>query len=197
MSTSLRLASADTDLRTSRMSPALLAMDRVRALRPFARRLALASEGGPLRSRTIRLILARRFGVRVGAHSYGPCLSPGAFPTGVTIGRYVSIGPGVRVFRRNHPSDRATMHPYFYNAALGVVDEDTIDSARLWIGHDSWIGAGAIVTPGCTRIGIGAVVGAGAVVTRGSEVPAGDTWVGVPARPISARRSSNSPETGS
>lgn len=47
-----------------------------------------------------------------------------------------------------------------------------------------WIGAGATVIPRI-RIGQGAIVGAGAVVT--SDVPAGVTVVGVPARPVTPR----------
>ena len=42
------------------------------------------------------------------------------------------------------------------------------------------IGAGAVILPGL-RIGEGATIGAGAVVTR--DVPAGETWLGNPARP--------------
>lgn len=41
------------------------------------------------------------------------------------------------------------------------------------------IGAGAVILPGIS-IGKGAVIGAGAVVTK--HVPAGQTWVGTPAR---------------
>jgi len=41
------------------------------------------------------------------------------------------------------------------------------------------IGAGAVILPGIT-IGEKAMVGAGAVVTK--DVPAGETWVGNPAR---------------
>lgn len=109
-------------------------------------------------------ILATYHGVCVGAYSYGACVVPGAFPAGVTVGRYVSMGLGVQVFLRNHPLERLSMHPFFYNHRLGWVPEDTIASGTLEIGHDAWIGASAIITPRCTRIGIGAVVGAG--VTR-------------------------------
>jgi acetyltransferase-like isoleucine patch superfamily enzyme len=45
------------------------------------------------------------------------------------------------------------------------------------------IGAGAIILPGLI-IGRGAMIGAGAVVTK--SVPDGETWVGNPARRISA-----------
>ena len=43
------------------------------------------------------------------------------------------------------------------------------------------IGAGAVILPGLT-IGEGVMVGAGAVVTK--SVPAGETWVGNPARRV-------------
>jgi len=46
------------------------------------------------------------------------------------------------------------------------------------IGAGTLVGAGACILPGVT-IGANAVVGAGAAVTR--DVPAGETWVGVPA----------------
>jgi bifunctional UDP-N-acetylglucosamine pyrophosphorylase/glucosamine-1-phosphate N-acetyltransferase len=51
------------------------------------------------------------------------------------------------------------------------------------VGDRSFVGSGTIlVAP--AAIGDGATTGAGAVVTRGTEVPAGEVWVGVPARPI-------------
>jgi hypothetical protein len=52
------------------------------------------------------------------------------------------------------------------------------------IGHDVWIGHGAIVLPG-RSIGTGAVVAAGAVVTK--DVPAYTIVAGNPARPIRRR----------
>ena len=123
-------------------------------------------EGHDFYSATLREIIATYHGVTVGAYSYGPCLEPGVFPPGATIGRYVSIASGVRVLNRNHPTDRLSTHPFFYSSKLGLVDEDAIACTSLEIGHDAWIGANALVTPGCSRIGIGAVVGAGAVVTK-------------------------------
>ena len=53
--------------------------------------------------------------------------------------------------------------------------------APIRIGRGSYIGAGAIILPGVT-IGAGAKIGAGAVVTR--DVPPGEVWVGVPAKPL-------------
>ena len=54
---------------------------------------------------------------------------------------------------------------------------------RITICDDVWIGAGAVILPGVT-VGEGAIVGAGAVVTK--DVPAGATYVGVPAGDIRA-----------
>ncbi|MGI9014862.1 MAG: CatB-related O-acetyltransferase, partial [Phycisphaerales bacterium] len=107
------------------------------------------------------------------------------FPAGVTVGRYVSIATNVRAFLRNHPMDRPTTHPFFFNADLGYVKHDTIETGTLDIGHDAWIGAGVIITPGCTRIGIGAVVGAGSVVTR--DVPDFAIVAGNPAKQLRYR----------
>ena len=53
--------------------------------------------------------------------------------------------------------------------------------APIVVGHDAYIGAGAIVLPGVT-IGAEAIVGAGAVVTK--SVPAGVAVAGIPARPL-------------
>jgi hypothetical protein len=52
------------------------------------------------------------------------------------------------------------------------------------IGHDVWIGHGAIVLPG-RSVGTGAVVAAGAVVTK--DVPAYTVVAGNPARAIKRR----------
>jgi virginiamycin A acetyltransferase len=126
-------------------------------------------EGGDFYSETLRDILQSYHGVRVGAYSYGGGLVPEAFPPGVTIGRYVSTAAGVQIFLRNHPSSHLSLHPFFFNSQLGWIEKDPVEFGSLEIGHDAWLGARCMITPGCKRIGIGAIVAAGAVVTK--DVP--------------------------
>jgi len=171
--------------RVSAYAPLLARLYACPALRNTVYRLALRLEGGRFYSATAREILRRYHGVTVGAYSYGPVLVPGRFPPGVTLGRFVSIGPDVHVFLRNHPTDRLSTHPFFFNARLSQVPTDNVALGSLRIGHDAWIGARAVITRGCQEIGMGAVVGAGSVVTR--PVPPFTIVAGVPARVIRQR----------
>lgn len=93
----------------------------------------------------------------------------------ITIGRNVSIAPGVILVTDSSPgnSDLLMSNP--------VVRERLIRRAPIEIEDDCWLGAGAIVLPG-VRVGRGAVIGAGAVVT--TDVPAGTVAAGVPARKL-------------
>lgn len=129
-------------------------------------------EGGMYTTQTGRRMLAD-YGVKVGYGSYGECFRVGAFARGLTIGRYVSIAGDVRGFTQNHPLDSVSTHPFFY-------PHDSMERGQTVIESDAWIGWGAIITPGCRRIGIGAVVAAGSVVTR--DVPDFAVVAGVPAQ---------------
>ena len=184
-------AVSGTELIRSRWAPVLHWLYRVlncqrhwrlaRVLIAMAHRL----EGGAMRSATSRRWLAEYHGVEIGAFSYGECFDPALVPPGVRIGRYVSVARGVRLFTQNHPLERLSTHPFFYEAEPGHAASGDLPPGRLEIGNDVWIGCNAIVTPGCHRIGHGVVIGAGAVVTR--DVPDFAIVAGNPARRLRDR----------
>lgn len=108
-----------------------------------------------------------------------------------TIGKFCSIAANSRINALEHPIERITQHklsyrPNEYFRWLGV---DAAFRARrqakaVSIGHDVWIGHGAVIMPGIS-IGNGAIVGANAVVTK--DVPAYTIVAGVPAKPLRRR----------
>lgn len=173
------------ELKKSILGQLILTAYRVPVLRKLCIWSALKLEGGSFYSATVREIINRYHGVQVGAYSYGECLMPGALPRGVVIGRYVSVASEVKVFRRDHPMNRLSTHPFFFNSSLNYLSKDTINPNSLLIGHDVWIGARVIITPGCCQIGDGAVIGAGAVVTK--DVPDFAVVAGNPAKLIRYR----------
>jgi virginiamycin A acetyltransferase len=136
-------------------------------------------------SLTARTIMRERLGVEIGAYSYGSCFDPGSFGAGTTVGRYVSIARRVRAHQANHPLDRLSTHAFFFNSDLGYMRETNVPSTLLTIEHDAWIGESVVITPGCRRIGLGAVVGAGSIVTK--DVPDFAVVAGNPARLIKWR----------
>jgi len=72
-----------------------------------------------------------------------------------TIGKYCSIANSVRINPGNHPQWRVTQHHMTYRRAqFGLAVEDDHDFFQ-WrrehactIGHDVWIGHGAVIMPG-------------------------------------------------
>ncbi|MBN1442305.1 MAG: CatB-related O-acetyltransferase [Planctomycetes bacterium] len=146
--------------------------------------LVLKMEGGEMRSPTLRRIFAEHHGVVVGLYSYG-CFSPESIPAGTVIGRYCSFAQGVVIFNANHPIERISLHPFFYNPDAGVVEAETIDRGQISIGNDVWMGHGSCVTPRVRTIGNGAIIGAGAMVTH--DVPPYAIVAGNPARLIRFR----------
>jgi phosphonate metabolism protein (transferase hexapeptide repeat family) len=107
-----------------------------------------------------------------------------------TVGKFGNVAAAARLGPTNHPIDRPSAHHFTYRAAMYDLGADD-DSVFEWradqpvtVGHDVWIGHGAIVLPGVT-IGNGAVVGAGAVVA--DDVDPYTVVAGVPAEPIRRR----------
>jgi acetyltransferase-like isoleucine patch superfamily enzyme len=100
----------------------------------------------------------------------------------VSIGNYCQLGPAVAIYGREHSTRHVTT---YFNQSLfeGRLKQNAItDETR--IGHDVWLGHGAVVLKG-VQIGSGSVIGAGAIVTK--DVPSYAVAVGNPARVVRMR----------
>jgi phosphonate metabolism protein (transferase hexapeptide repeat family) len=107
------------------------------------------------------------------------------------VGKFANIASFVRIGPTDHPMAQASLHHFLYRSP-DYWDDADIDAdffahrkaRRARIGHDTWIGHGAVIRPEVT-VGDGAVVASLAVVTR--DVAPYTIVAGIPAKPIRAR----------
>lgn len=102
------------------------------------------------------------------------------------IGKFCAIASDCRINALEHPAWRVSQHKityrpneYFTGAKLDKEFRERRASRIVEIGHDVWVGHGAVIMPGIA-IGHGAVIAAGAVVTK--DVAPHAVAAGVPAR---------------
>ncbi|RMC37380.1 CatB-related O-acetyltransferase [Paracoccus alkanivorans] len=116
-----------------------------------------------------------------------PYTYPGA-PERLVIGRFGQIADGVRIITAsaNHPMAGVSTYPFaiFDHERVGDYIGQISDLPDTIIGHDVWLGDGAVILPG-TRIGDGVIVGARAVVS--GEIPDYAIVAGNPARIVRMR----------
>ena len=125
-----------------------------------------------------------------GAFSY----SFSTFGKSISVGRYCSMGGGIKLMGNRHEPSFVTTHPvvtdqdWVYLAqGFGKVWKNTLinkDYGKVVIGNDVWIGDDVIIKGGC-KIGDGAIVAAGSVVTK--DVPPYAIVGGNPAKIIRLR----------
>lgn len=127
--------------------------------------------------------------LRFGAFSY----SHSALALHAEIGRYCSFGADIAWMKGNHPMEWVTTSPFAYDVVpLSGVQAFFADAGatyrhrdliapefRVDIGHDVWIGDGAMLGTRL-KIGHGAVIGARSLVLK--DVPAYAVVAGSPAR---------------
>ena len=108
------------------------------------------------------------------------------------IGKFANIAAFTRIGATDHPLHTASCHHFLYRSDNywddAAQDAEFFEHRRsriAHIGHDTWIGAGAMVKPGVT-LGHGAVVAAGAVVTK--DVDPYVIVAGTPSRPLRRRQ---------
>ena len=107
------------------------------------------------------------------------------------IGKFANIAAFTRIGPTDHPMAQPSLHHFLYRSA-DYWDDTTPDAAFFekraarvaFIGHDTWLGHGAVVRPE-VRIGHGAVVASMAVVTK--DVAPYTVVAGIPAKPIKQR----------
>lgn len=127
--------------------------------------------------------------VHVGEYTYGlqrECFFAYHPDDHVRIGKYCSIGDGVRFVFGEHRTDKVTTFPLRAMCFNHAPHADALSKGDIVLGHDVWIGVGAMILSG-VKIGNGAIVAAGAVVAK--DVPSYSIVGGVPAKVIKMRLS--------
>ena len=134
--------------------------------------------------------------VSIGAFSY---VVQGSKLEDSTIGRFCSIGSGVRIMSQSHPTDRVTTSTWSYGHNIKTLVEDDFgcspiqnykvpNEKGLEIGNDVWI-ADHVTFKRNIKIGDGAIIAAHAVVTK--DVPPYAIVAGNPARVVKYRFDEN------
>lgn len=119
----------------------------------------------------------------IGSYSY---YGPNCLIHHTSIGNFTSIGPFCVIGFGEHPTNRLSTSPAFYEGMFtnALNNNDFSGKDPVKIGHDVWIGANVFIKNGVT-IGNGAIIGAHSVVLE--DVPEYAICVGTPAVKIKSR----------
>lgn len=124
--------------------------------------------------------------IQVGRYTsiWGPNITISSVIHSITIGNFCSIARNVSIQGHNHRMDLLSTYHIQQNIFGKSVFPELSSKGSIIIGHDVWIGAGAVILSGVV-IGNGAVIGSNAVVTH--DVPEFAVVAGNPAKIIKYR----------
>ncbi|MGH7149596.1 MAG: hypothetical protein ACREIU_02800, partial [Planctomycetota bacterium] len=121
---------------------------------------------------------------------------------GAIVGNYVEVkkavlGAGAKARHLTYLGDAEVGAGANVGAGTITANWDGRTKHKTTIEEGAFVGSGTVFVAPAT-LGKGARTGAGAIVTRGTRVPDGETWVGVPARPLhpKATRGGNAAKEG-
>ena len=125
---------------------------------------------------------------RIGDYSYTDHYADIAYSL---LGKFVNVAAFTRINPSEHPYYRASLHHFMYRSSYYWPNEpdeaeifDWRRSRPVTIGHDTWIGHGAVIMKGVT-IGDGAIIASHSVVTK--DVAPYTIVGGIPAKFIKRR----------
>jgi bifunctional UDP-N-acetylglucosamine pyrophosphorylase/glucosamine-1-phosphate N-acetyltransferase len=136
-----------------------------------------------------------RRGVSIGEHcEVGPFAHlrvDARLDDGAEVGNFVEVkksrlGAGSKAKHLTYLGDTEIGARANIGAGTITANYDGKQKHRTVIEDGAFIGSGTVIVAPA-RVGKGAVTGAGAVVKKNSEIAAGETWVGVPARALQKR----------
>jgi bifunctional UDP-N-acetylglucosamine pyrophosphorylase/glucosamine-1-phosphate N-acetyltransferase len=116
----------------------------------------------------------------------GTVLGDGAEVGNFTEAKNSTVGRGSKAKHLTYLGDVTIGESTNIGAGTIVANYDGTHKHRTRIGDRAFIGSGTVlVAP--SSVGDGALTGAGAIVAH-KDIPAGEVWVGVPARPMAESR---------
>lgn len=132
----------------------------------------------------IKNLIGKKPDITVGNYTYGTInLRAYVSKFSISIGSFTSISEITMIIGGNHHNDLSTF-PFRTLFLKYPVENDNSPPIGIKIGHDVWIGYGAILLDG-VDIGTGAIIGAGTVV-RG-KIPPYAIVIGNPGKIIKYR----------